>query len=202
MAVPAPRGPLLWTLSGAALMALDPIAFVGVRVDDALWLGVAGLPFLTAACAAGGLAVAAAAAALWSGRARAAATLAACVEVAGLFAALQLVQGALLSKPVWGVWWSWSPTNVTTAAALLAAVLMPAFRRALPEARRTRLSAAAVLVVVAGLSRVYAWADWLQRLHSQPLRPELPLLPWLIEGLSAGGAVLLAVGLVGLRRRG
>ena len=90
-------------------------------------------------------------------------------EIGVLFTGLTLVQGSIWAKPTWGVWWTWEPRLLTTAAMfvmyvgyLLARSLSTDFER-----RATRAAVLGVVFVV-DVPIVHLSVLWLNSLHQLP----------------------------------
>lgn len=90
-------------------------------------------------------------------------------EIGVLFTGLTLVQGSIWAKPTWGVWWTWEPRLLTTAAMfvmyvgyLLARGLSTDFER-----RATRAAVLGVVFVV-DVPIVHLSVLWLNSLHQLP----------------------------------
>ena len=119
---------------------------------------------------------------LWKGSERMDAAACAAAEIGVLFTSLMLITGMLWAKPVWGVWWSWSPQLTTSLILwfLYAAYLM---LRAYAPPGDTGARYAAVLGIIGFIDVpiVYMAARWWRDLHPQkvlgPLAQDSALEP-------------------------
>ena len=102
----------------------------------------------------------------------------AAAEVGTLFTTLALVTGTLWSRPVWGIWWTWSPLLTLTLVLWLIYVAYLMLRAYAPKgAQGARY--AAVLGILGGIDApiVYMAAKWWRDVH-----PEAVVGPLAEEG--------------------
>ena len=133
------------------------IIFLHVPVS---WLSLV-LYLALAACAGYGL---------WR-EARSAFVLASAVAPSGaLFAFLSLATGALWGKPMWGAWWVWGDTRLTSELILFFLYLgFIALQSAIDDPRRAdRAGAILALVGVVNVPIVYFSVLWWNSLHQGP----------------------------------
>ncbi len=90
-------------------------------------------------------------------------------EIGVLFTGLALVLGSIWAKPTWGVWWTWEPRLITTAAMfvmyvgyLLTRGLSTDFERRAPRA------AVLGIVFVVDVPIVHLSVLWMNSLHQLP----------------------------------
>ncbi len=120
--------------------------------------------------------------------------------------ALAILEGSIWGQVAWGVWWTWDPRLVTTAALLLL-YLGYLTLRALPgEPHRVRRRAAlAGVAFVVQVPVVHFSVLWWRTLHQPPtlLSPEVapPIHPLMAVALAASVLAFSLGGLWYVRRR-
>jgi len=92
------------------------------------------------------------------------------IEVALVFATINLVTGSIWARIIWGIWWTWDArlTSMLVCWLIFAGYLM--LRRAIEEpAQRARLSA--VVSVFGAVDAVIVWKsiEWWRTQHPQPV---------------------------------
>ncbi len=130
----------------------------------------------------------------------------AAAELGAGLTALTIALGMLWARPVWGVWWTWDPRLVSTAAMLLLALGCLAVRawpgEAGAPARRAALAGPAV---AAAMPVVHFSVLWWRTLHQPPslLKPSgaVPVDPPMLVALLAGVAAFLLAGAWVVARR-
>ncbi|SEK55890.1 cytochrome c biogenesis protein CcsA [Nonomuraea pusilla] len=136
----------------------------------------------------------------WDRLARAAA------ELGAGMTALALALGVLWGRPVWGVWWTWDPRIVSTAAMLLVYLACLGVR-AWPADPRAGARAAAVTGIAGfGVVPVVHFSVlWWPALHQPPsvLRPAgaVPVDPPMLAALAVGVVAFLLAGAWVVTRR-
>jgi heme exporter protein C len=116
---------------------------------------------------------------LWSKRPVFDAVAVASAEIGVLFTGLALVAGSIWAKPTWGVWWTWEPRLITTAAMFVMYVGYLLLRGLSTdiEGRATRAAVIGIVAVV-NVPVVHLSVTWMNALHQLPsvLRPGGPAL--------------------------
>jgi heme exporter protein C len=92
------------------------------------------------------------------------------IEVALVFAAVNLITGSIWARIIWGIWWTWDArlTSMLVCWLIFASYLM--LRRAIEEpTQRARLSA--VVSVFGAVDAVIVWKsiEWWRTQHPQPV---------------------------------
>jgi heme exporter protein C len=92
------------------------------------------------------------------------------IEVALVFATINLVTGSIWARIIWGIWWTWDArlTSMLVCWLIFAGYLM--LRRAIEEpTQRARLSA--VVSVFGAVDTVIVWKsiEWWRTQHPQPV---------------------------------
>jgi heme exporter protein C len=92
------------------------------------------------------------------------------IEVALVFAAVNLITGSIWARIIWGIWWTWDArlTSMLVCWLIFASYLM--LRRAIDEpTQRARLSA--VVSVFGAVDAVIVWKsiEWWRTQHPQPV---------------------------------
>jgi heme exporter protein C len=92
------------------------------------------------------------------------------IEVALVFATINLVTGSIWARIIWGIWWTWDArlTSMLVCWLIFAGYLM--LRRAIEEpTQRARLSA--VVSVFGAVDAVIVWKsiEWWRTQHPQPV---------------------------------
>lgn len=92
------------------------------------------------------------------------------IEVALVFAAVNLVTGSIWARIIWGVWWAWDArlTSMLVCWLIFAGYLM--LRRAIEEpTQRARLSA--VVAIFGAIDVVIVWKsiEWFRTMHPGPV---------------------------------
>jgi heme exporter protein C len=120
--------------------------------------------------------------------------------------ALAIVEGSIWGHAAWGVWWTWDPRLVTTAALLLLYVGYLGVR-ALPgpPTRVRRRAALAGVLFFVQVPVVHFSVLWWRTLHQPPtlLSPEVspPIDPLMVVALTAAVIAFSLGGLWYVRRR-
>ena len=130
---------------------------------------------------------------LWKGSARADSLAYAAAEIGVLFMTLVLITGSLWSRPVWGVWWTWSP-QLTTSLVLwfiyVAYLMLRAY--APPGDQAARYAAVLGIIGFIDVPIVYMAGKWWRDIH-----PGAVVGPLAERGaLDASMALTLLVGLI------
>jgi len=140
---------------------------------------------------------------LWFGRLTWDATVRASVEVGVVLTALLVFQGSVWARPTWGVWWAWDPRLTTTAIMMITYVAILIMRNAIQDSpRRLVITAVATIVAFVDVPIVYFSVKWWKSLHQDHSSPDTVSDPMILPlRLAAIGMLLLALGLIGARRK-
>ena len=139
--------------------------------------------------------------ALWTGRYRWDALVAASAEVGVVLTGLLLAQGSLWAKPTWGTWWSWDPRLTSSAMMLVMFGVVLLLRSLIRDpARRLTVSSVAAVLAFVDVPIVYFSVKWWNSLHQPWSSPEtvsqtmhLPLR------MAAFGMLFMAAGFIAIR---
>ena len=125
---------------------------------------------------------------LWKGQRRWDALGHSAAEVGVVFATLMLISGAVWAKPVWGVWWTWSPRLTTSLILWLLYVGYLMLRAYAPTpSQAARYSAVMGIVGFIDVPIVYLSVVWWRNIH-----PELMVGPGAESG-SLDGDMLVTL---------
>ena len=129
---------------------------------------------------------------LWKKSERMDALAYAAAEIGVLFTTLMLITGMLWAKPVWGVWWTWSPQLTTSLILWFIYTAYLMLRSYSPEGEQgARYGAVMGIIGFVDVPIVYMAAKWWRDVH-----PEAVVGPLADEG-SLEGKMIVAF-LVGL----
>src|SRR3954453_14160155 len=111
------------------------------------------------------------------------------------------IQGAIWSKPTWGVWWDWDPRLTTTAVLLMAFTGIVALRHFIDDpGKRAMWSSVATIIAYVDVPIVYFSVRWWNSLHQLQSSPSTISRDFLIPlMLNFAGMLLLVIALMTIR---
>jgi heme exporter protein C len=132
----------------------------------------------------------------WDGLALAAA------EVGVMFLAIVLVTGPIWAKPVWFVWWTWSPRLTSSLVLWLLYVAYLLVRNYISDPER-RAMTSAVFGIVAFVDAPIVWFSirWWRDIHPSPMLETGGLSPLMRPALWTCAAVFMLLMVYLIRRR-
>jgi heme exporter protein C len=156
--------------SGLSMLLTLGLVFLWVPTDAVLGVSqrifYIHVPMAFMGFAAFGVVLAGSVGYLWRGSARADSLAHAAAEIGVLFMTLVIVTGSLWSRPVWGVWWTWSP-QLTTSLVLwfiyVAYLMLRAY--APPGDQAARYAAVLGIIGFIDVPIVYMAGKWWRDVH-------------------------------------
>lgn len=123
-------------------------------------------------------------------------------EIGVMFMTIVLVTGPIWAKPVWLVWWTWSPRLTSSLLLWMLYVAYLLVRNYVPDPDR-RAATAAVFGIVAFIDAPIVWFSirWWRDLHPSPMIETGGLAPEMRPALWTCAAVFLLLFIYLLRRR-
>ncbi len=123
-------------------------------------------------------------------------------EIGVMFMTIVLVTGPIWAKPVWLVWWTWSPRLTSSLLLWMLYVAYLLVRNYVPDPDR-RAATAAVFGVVAFIDAPIVWFSirWWRDLHPSPMIETGGLAPEMRPALWTCAAAFLLLFVYLLRRR-
>jgi len=123
-------------------------------------------------------------------------------ELGVLFLTIVLVTGPLWAKPVWFIWWTWSPRLTSSLVLWMLYVAYLLIRNYMPDPER-RAMTAAVFGIVAFVDAPIVWFSirWWRDIHPSPMLETGGLAPAMRPALWTCWAVFQILFVYLLRRR-
>jgi heme exporter protein C len=123
-------------------------------------------------------------------------------EIGVVFMTIVLVTGPIWAKPVWLVWWTWSPRLTSSLLLWMLYVAYLLVRNYVPDPDR-RAATSAVFGIVAFIDAPIVWFSirWWRDLHPSPMIETGGLAPEMRPALWTCAAVFLLLFIYLLRRR-
>jgi heme exporter protein C len=123
-------------------------------------------------------------------------------EIGVMFMTIVLVTGPIWAKPVWLVWWTWSPRLTSSLLLWMLYVAYLLVRNYVPDPDR-RAATSAVFGIVAFIDAPIVWFSirWWRDLHPSPMIETGGLAPEMQPALWTCAAVFLLLFIYLLRRR-
>jgi heme exporter protein C len=123
-------------------------------------------------------------------------------EIGVMFMTIVLVTGPIWAKPVWLVWWTWSPRLTSSLLLWMLYVAYLLVRNYVPDPDR-RAATSAVFGIVAFIDAPIVWFSirWWRDLHPSPMIETGGLAPEMRPALWTCAAVFLLLFIYLLRRR-
>jgi len=123
-------------------------------------------------------------------------------EIGVMFMTIVLVTGPIWAKPVWLVWWTWSPRLTSSLLLWMLYVAYLLIRNYVPDPDR-RAATSAVFGIVAFIDAPIVWFSirWWRDLHPSPMIESGGLAPEMRPALWTCAAAFLLLFIYLLRRR-
>jgi len=123
-------------------------------------------------------------------------------EIGVMFMTIVLVTGPIWAKPVWLVWWTWSPRLTSSLLLWMLYVAYLLIRNYVPDPDR-RAATSAVFGIVAFIDAPIVWFSirWWRDLHPSPMIETGGLAPEMRPALWTCAAAFLLLFIYLLRRR-
>jgi heme exporter protein C len=123
-------------------------------------------------------------------------------EIGVMFMTIVLVTGPIWAKPVWLVWWTWSPRLTSSLLLWMLYVAYLLVRNYVPDSDR-RAATSAVFGIVAFIDAPIVWFSirWWRDLHPSPMIETGGLAPEMRPALWTCAAAFLLLFIYLLRRR-